>query len=365
MKVLQLGMTANHGGVESFVLNYTRVLKEHGVAFDYVDLQGYGLVDAERLLSEGSQIFTMKDYRKHPLLTLKRLKQIVRDGDYDCVHVNMLSVASLVPVLGTLHPNTRVLVHSHNSQALGLPRKVLHAVNSTILRMLPVTRLACGKMAGDWMFGKKPYEIVPNAVDVEIYRFRGENRNALRSRLDIGPDTLVLGFAGRLSPQKNPTYLAKILAAVKKKGLENVKLLIVGDGELQEAVREAAAELGVGEDILFVGSQSNVNQWYSAMDALLLPSLWEGLPLVGVEAQTAGLPCFFSDQITREIAMTDLVRFLELTDAADNWARAILEINKSGAERTLYADMMGQTNYSIHCSAHRLYEIYGSAGGTQ
>lgn len=363
MKVLQLGMTANHGGVESFILNYAKALNQYGVEFDYVDLQGYGVPQSERLLAEGSRIFTMKDYRKHPLLTMKRLKQIVREGHYDCIHVNMLSLASMVPVLGTLGSGTPVLIHSHNSKALGLPRKALHAVNSTFLRMLPVTRLACGKMAGDWMFGSKPYEVVPNAVNVEHYRFRTEHRTALRSGLGVGEDTLVLGFVGRLSPQKNPTYLAKILAAVKKQGIQNVKLLIVGDGELQEAVRQTAAELEIAQDVLFVGSQTNVNQWYSAMDALLLPSLWEGLPLVGVEAQTAGLPCFFSDHITTEIVMTDLVQFFALTDTADNWAQAIVRHRKTGAQRSAYADQMGQTNYCIDRSAHRLYEIYGAAGG--
>ena len=151
MKVLQLGMTATQGGVESFILNYAKALNQYGVEFDYVDLQGYGVPQSERLLAEGSRIFTMKDYRKHPLLTMKRLKQIVRDGHYDCIHVNMLSLASMVPVLGTLGSGTPVLIHSHNSKALGLPIQPLHAVNSTFLRMLPVTRLACGKMAGDCM----------------------------------------------------------------------------------------------------------------------------------------------------------------------------------------------------------------------
>ena len=227
VKILQLGMSANHGGVESFVLNYAKEMNKYGVSCDYVDLQGKGLAGSEWILSEGSRIFTLKDYRKHPIQTLKRVKQIVREGNYDCVHINLLSAASLVPTYGALRGGAKVLVHSHNSQTIGLPRKLLHGFHSVILRRLPVTRLACGNMAGNWMHGKKKFEVVPNAIDTQRYRYSEESRKARREELGIGEDTFVLGFVGRLSPQKNPVYLTKILNALRRRGVEDVKLLIV------------------------------------------------------------------------------------------------------------------------------------------
>lgn len=358
MRVLQIGMTANHGGVESFVLNYGKILKKDGIVFDYVDLYGKGLVDEERLLSEGSRIYTLQDYRKHPVSTIKQIAKIVKSGSYGCVHINMLSAASLMTVFGALLGGARVLVHSHNTQALGLHRRVLHGMNALLLSRLPVERLACGKQAGSWMFGRKPYEVVPNAIDTGKYRFREESRKELRAQLPVEEDTLILGFVGRLCPQKNSLYLPKILDAVRKSGLQNVKLLIVGDGELREQMLQAASELGVEEHILCVGSQKNVNQWYSAMDALLLPSLWEGLPLVGVEAQAAGLPCFLSDRITDETVLTDLVRFCDLTETAENWAESIRSIREHPVSRSEYADRIARTAYSIDRSAERLREIY-------
>ena len=333
--------------------------------FDYVDLLGNGLAESEWILSEDSKIYTVKDYRKYPLQALKRMKEIVKNGNYACVHVNMLSAASLVPAIGALLGGAKVLVHSHNSQTIGIHRKVLHWINTTILGCLPVKRLACGNMAGDWMFGKKQYEVVPNSINTELYRFRVETGNRLRSELNIGKDAFVLGFVGRLSPQKNPGYLVNILNALRMRGLDNIKLLIVGDGELQEQVMKKAEDLGIAENIIFAGSQKNVNEWYSAMDVLLLPSLWEGLPLVGVEAQAAGLPCFLSDKITEETAMTELVHFCELTETADNWAEAILESRAQNADRCGYADIMSQTNYSIERSSVHLYEIYCSVGGVR
>lgn len=361
MRVLQTGMHKNHGGVESFILNYAQALKAHGVVFDHIDLQGKGIACEEQILSEGSKIYTLKDYRKHPFSATKRVTEIVREGNYSCVHINMLSAASLVPVIGALMGKAKVFVHSHNSQTLGIHRKVLHAMHAIILRRLPITRLACGKMAGDWMFGKKDYEIIPNAIDTEKFRFCPESRAELRAGLGLEDDTFVLGFVGRISPQKNPLYLTKVLDAVINRGLRNTKLLLVGDGELQEQVRKNAEDLKIADKVIFAGSQSNVNQWYSAMDILLLPSLWEGLPLVAVEAQTAGLPCIFSDKITKETALTELVAFCELTEAADNWADTILNSRKKVLDRCGYADRIAKTNYSIHQSAKRLWSIYGSA----
>lgn len=360
VRILQTGMHDNHGGVESFILNYAQTLKDYGMVFDYVDLQGKGIAGSEKILSEGSRIFTMRDYRRHPISATKQMMKIVRKGNYACVHINMLSAASLVPVIGALMGNAKVLVHSHNSKALGLHRQILHFANAYILRKLPVTRLACGKMAGDWMFGKKDYEVIPNAIDIELYRCSLEKRHSLRTQLHIAEDTVVLGFVGRLSPQKNPVYLVKILNAVRKQGLDNVKLLIVGAGELQDEVRQTAQALGVSAHIIYAGIQTNANEWYSAMDVLLLPSLWEGLPLVGVEAQAAGLPCFISDKITDEICMTDLVHFCELTETADNWAEAILNNRNTVRDRCGYADLMASTNYSINNSTQRLQMIYRS-----
>ena len=360
IRILQTGMHDNHGGVESFILNYSQVLKAKGVVFDYIDLQGKGISESDKILSEGSKIYTMRDYRKHPISTIKRIKEILRTENYVCIHINMLSAASLVPVIGGLLGKAKVLVHSHNSQALGLHRRALHAVNAKILRWLPVTRVACGKLAGDWMFGQKYYEVIPNSVDIDRYRFQTEDRALLRSKLHINEDTFVMGFVGRVSPQKNPAYLPRILNAVKKKGMKNVKLLIIGDGELLEQVKESAQAFGVSKDIIYVGSQRNMGKWYSAMDVCLLPSLWEGLPLVGVEAQTSGLPCFFSDQVTDEVALTDLVNFCELTETAENWASAIIEKQYDLSQRHRYAECIGQTDYFIGKSAEHLYAIYRS-----
>lgn len=358
MRVLQFGMTANPGGVESFIINYAQHLKSQGILFDYVDLQGYGLAHSQQIAEAGSKIYTLKDSRKHPLLAYREIQRIITEGGYGCVHINMLSAANLVPVMAARKCKVQVIVHSHNTQTVGIHRKILHKLNAGYLRSLPVTRLACGIQAGKWMYGKKPFEVIPNAIDTDRYQYNEETRKQLRNQLGIGEETVVLGFVGRLFAQKNPTYLPKILSAVKKRLPVDVKLLIIGDGELLEEVKQAAAGFGVAEDVLYAGRKNSAADWYSVMDVFLLPSLFEGLPLVGVEAQAAGLPSFLSDRITDETVLTDLVQFCQLTDTADNWAEEIEKALKKSADRGKYARQIAQTKFSIDNAVESLSKLY-------
>lgn len=358
MRILQFGMSSNPGGVESFVLNYAQHLKNAGILFDYVDLQGYGLAYSQQLIADGSKIYTLKDSRKHPLLAFREIKRIITEGGYSCVHINMLSAANLVPVFAALKCKARVIVHSHNTQTVGVHRKILHKLNAGYLRSLPLIRLACGIEAGRWMYGKKAFEVIPNAIDTERYQYNTQTRQTLRNALGIGEETVVLGFVGRLFTQKNPTYLVKILYEVKKRLSRDVKLLIIGDGELMEDVKNGASALGVSQDVIYAGRKDHAASWYSAMDAFVLPSLWEGLPLVGVEAQAAGLPSFLSDQITDEIVLTDLVHFCKLTENADNWAEEIVKGLNSSGDRCKYAQDIARSKFSILNSANLLHKLY-------
>ena len=358
MKVLQIGLSKNMGGVERFVYNYAEKLQQHGVQFDYVDIYGDGLAREEQLRQNGSEIYTIKSSLVHPVSTAKKIRKIVKDGDYCCVHVNMLSAANPVSAVAARWAGARVVVHCHSTKTIGIHRKVLHEINKGLLRSLPFVRLACGTAAGKWMFGKKKFSVCPNALDTERYRFCPERRQALRDELGVAENVLLLGFVGGLSAAKNPAYLAKILHAVKSKTDRPVKLLVVGDGEKMQELMETAISLGVKEDLLCVGVQQDTAGWYSAMDLFLLPSLFEGLPFVGVEAQTAGLPCLVSDQVPEELKITDLVRRYALTEDAANWAEKITGCCKTPEERVGYADEMAQKGYSLEKGAELLMKVY-------
>ena len=361
MRILQFGMTSNHGGVESFIMNYARSLKKYGIYFDYVDLQGVGLACKEEILEYGGKIYTLKkDHRTHPFLAAKQIREIVAAGGYRCAHVNLLSAASPVATIACLRGGAKVILHAHNTCTVGLHRKVLHAINSRLMRYLPVTRVACSIESGKWMFVDKKYSVIPNAIETDRYCFDSQVRRQLRQELGVEDDTMVVGFVGRLSVQKNPLYLVKILQSVKAKYTAGVKLLIVGDGDLRQELIQSAREYDLCDDIVLLGMREDVARWYSAMDVLVLPSLFEAFPVVGVEAQAAGLPCFFSDRITDDLKITSLAHMCALEESAENWASEICASRISTDERYLYNREMKKSRYSLDKSSEMLRDVYTS-----
>ena len=183
-------------------------------------------------------------------------------------------------------------------------------------------RFACSRKAGEMLFGASPFTVLPNGVDTGAFaRHDPEARARLREHLGVAEDEILLGHVGRFSAQKNHAGLLRIFAAALQRR-PNARLLLLGQGPLEAETRALAQELGVADRVIFAGVRTNVQVFYHAMDAFLLPSLFEGLPVVLVEAQAAGLPCFVSDTIDRGAAFADGVHFLPLGDT-DAWAAAL------------------------------------------
>lgn len=355
MRVLQIGLSKNYGGIESFVMNYFRELVKRDVIFDFVDIYGDGLAYADEIASLGGNIYTLPNYKKHPVKAKKLMTGIIKNGGYGCVHINMLSAANLLPIKATLKAGSVPIVHSHSTGTQGFIRRFMHNGNVKMLRKKAAIKLSCGDKAGKWLYGDEPFEIVPNAISIDEFSFDGRQRNKIRVECGIDENDFVLGFVGALVKVKNPLYLLDILERTKTRLDCGVKLLIVGDGELKPELLRRAAELGLSDDVITVGRQTPVAPWYSAMDAFLLPSLYEGFVIVGVEAQANGLPCYMSTNVPRETELTDNVRFLDIDGDASNWAESILcgvdafERGKSKLKGTVY---------DITVSADRLKSIY-------
>lgn len=358
MRVLQIGMSKGYGGVESFVMTYFRSLKDSGIVFDFVDLYGDGLAYSDEILALGGRIYTLYNYKKHPLAARRQLKRILSENGYDCVHIHMLSAANLIPLTVCLQAGITPVVHSHNNDTVGILKKTLHTLNLPFLRNSRAVKLACGEEAGRWMFGAKPFAVVPNAIAVDRFRYREENRRKYREKCGAGEETLVLGFVGRLEYQKNPLFLPDILAVLKENGREDCKLLLIGEGSMEAQMRQKAEQLGVADRVIFAGRQLDVGNWLSAMDVFLLPSHFEGLCICAVEAQCAGLPALFAEGVPRETALTDLPVFLPTDKGAEIWAETIEKQHLRTQTRDAYAVRMENSPYSVTASSEMLKEIY-------
>jgi len=292
----------------------------------------------------------------------KELKKIIKENHYEVVHINMLSAANLLPVtVACKNSKGAVVVHSHNTTVpSGILRLLMNQLNLCKLRSMPVEKWGCGVKAGKWMWGNgfKEGQVVPNAIDTEKFVRNLQKRDMLRKKCGFLKSDVVIGFVGRFSEQKNVLFLAEILSCIKKKSFK-YKLLLIGDGVLKEKLEEKFRFYNVMDSVYFTGLQKDTSVWYQAMDVFVLPSFFEGVPVVGIEAQAAGLPCFISDRISDEMNITGLVKYLPINKGGKIWADAIDGDLKKKDEKGIIFPKEYQIEYAAKQLEKRYEEIVG------
>ena len=329
IRVLQIIGNVCGGGVESVILNYYRNIDRTKIQFDFVvDGQGLENFDLE-VKKMGGKIYHITPYQKNIFKYMYQIFTIVKNNKYLIVHSNMntLSFFSLMPAF-LAGAKIRIL-HNHST---AVKSEILRSFLKYILRpFAPVFAnrfLACSRVAGEWMYGKKKMrnneiKILNNAIDLNRYAFNPEMRTKYRKELGINSDTFVIGHVGRFMYQKNHDFIIDVFNELLKKK-PNSKLLLIGDGPLQNKIKNKVNTLNLNQNVIFLGLRSDVSLLYSLMDVFVLPSWYEGLPVVSVEAQANGLPCVFSTNVTMESKLTPYVDFIDLNDSNDVWCDKII-----------------------------------------
>lgn len=329
IKILHVGFSENPGGVENIVMNYYREIDKTQFQFDFLDLYGSGIAFQEEITALGGKILPLPNYKRHPVTAARKLSAYLEQEHYDIVHVHMQSAANIMPILAARrHGVKAVIAHSHSSSLpSGMLRKLFNYTNLNRLRNMPIEKWACGMKAGKWMWGDsfREYDIVANAIDYEQYRFHPEIRAQRREACGLSEADRVIGFVGRFGEEKNTFFLLEILQQLRTYS-KDYKLLTVGGNDLYEEFYAKMKAMQLEDAYYSAGIQKSARDWYQAMDAFLLPSFFEGFPMVGVEAQAAGLPCYLSDRISPEINLSGSIRFLPIGEGcAKQWADAIHE----------------------------------------
>lgn len=366
-RVLEVGMTRNWGGLETYLMQQFRHLDPARVHYDFVNITGeYDICFQQEIADAGSEIYSVCSRHRNPLRHYREWYQLLarHAGAYDAIVLNTNSLEYVYPLVAAKRFGIpRRVIHSHNSgfeNAIGTARRALIAMNRRLLRASATDYLACSEAAGCWMFDPgTPFRVVHNAIDLAAYRPDPERRAAVRASLGVG-DALVLGHIGRFSYQKNHDFLLDIFKAVHEQRPDAILWLIgdaVGDTSFLDAAHEKAERLGLEESVRFLGLRSDVPDLLQAMDAFLLPSHFEGLPLVGVEAQAAGLPCYVSDAVSQELALTGCMHFLPLGHA-DAWAAAIL--HDAGQPHRDTAGEIRRAGYDIEAETRKMEEFFWS-----
>lgn len=358
IRVAQIIGKLASGGVEAVVNNYWCGMDHEAFRFDYYIDEDSVCEPSREMLDSGAVYRTIPSSR-HPAARVKALTALLKQYPPQIVHshMNSLNVFSLYAARRAGIPVR--ISHSHSTSDR---REVLRTAVKGVLRRtggwFATDRMACGDRAARWLFGDRAVDagevfILPNAIDVEKYRFSPEARGRVRQELGL-EDAFVVGHVGRFATVKNHAFLIRAFAALKTKRAD-AALLLAGDGELRPEAEKLARDLGVGDSVIFTGNREDAADLYSAMDVFALPSLYEGFPVVGTEAQANGLPCLFSDHISRELEGD--IRFLPLRET--EWAEAFRETDRvPEGKRAGAADRLKGSRLDRKVSASLLEAYY-------
>ena len=316
------------GGVETAVFNYYRVMDRSQLQFDFIIDEDSPYEIPQDILQLGCRVYKTPSY-KHLIAYMKALKKIFIHDKYEIVHSH-LNTLSVFPLFIAKHVGVPVrIAHNHSTAGKGeFARNIIKYSLCPFSRLYPTHLFACSEHAARWLFGDKAFDegkvlILKNAINTSKFRFNLSTRKRVRYEIGIA-NKLVVGHVGRFMPQKNHMFLLDIFAEIHMQNSESV-LLLLGDGELKTMIEKKVDRLGLMDCVKFLGVRDNVHELYQAMDVLVLPSLYEGLGIVGVEAQFARLPCVFSSNIPTEAIIGSLPVVLPLDCGAKKWARITLQ----------------------------------------
>lgn len=349
------------GGVESVVMNYYRHIDRSKVQFDFICDEESTDIPYKEIESLGGRVFLIPKYQK-VIQYHRELKKIFKKENYKIVHshINTLSVFSLFAAKCAGVPVR--IAHSHSTTNKKEKKKnLLKQLLRPFSKVFATDYMCCSELAGRWLFGNKEYDkgnvyLLNNAIDLDKFKYDEKIRNEKRKELNIDDDTLVIGHVGRFVEQKNHRFLIDIFNEVHKEK-ENSILMLVGQGPLMEEIKEKVKTLGLEKNVMFLGQRSDVADLYQAFDVFCLPSLYEGLPVVGVEAQATGLLCLFSDDMTKETKVLDTTEFLSLEQGVKEWRKKIFEKLKSYNRNNFNAESMYK-RYDIKIESNRIVKKY-------
>lgn len=369
-KILEVNVDdLNMGGVYGLVKNVIINNENRNIQIDIASIEHFAnRANIDMFNSIGTHVFYV-GYEGNKLLKqikcFLNLRKLIKKGNYEYIHIHA-DVANKLFTSGLAAKSVgvkKVILHSHAAGVDGEHRKLkkcLHILCRRFLKYIATDYVACSDVAGQWMFpnvdSKKVY-LINNGVDLEKFRFNELTRNRIRKDLKL-EDEILIGHVGRFCFQKNHDYFLNILEILKKKKIPS-KLLLIGEGPDEHMFKEKLKQYQLENEVIFWGVSNKVQELFMAMDVFVLPSHFEGLPIVGVEAQATGLPVIFSNKITTSAKLTDNVSFLgiEAKDAA-KWVDTIVCYKNKAINRKQAYFLLKEKNFSIQDTVNRFLKLY-------
>ena len=349
------------GGVEAVVMNYYRHIDRTKIQFDFLCDEDSTNIPYEEIEQLGGRVILIPPYQK-VFKYQKELIRIFKENNYKIVHSH-INTLSVFPLRAAKKAGVKVrIAHSHSTtNKKEWKKNLLKQVLRPFSKVYATDYMCCSELAGRWLFGDKAYDskkvyLLNNAIDLDKFKYNESLRKKKRKELGISDDTLVIGHIGRFIAQKNHTFLIDIFNEVHKKNPSSL-LLLIGQGPLKEEMENKVKEFKLNDSVRFLGQRNDVNELYQAFDVFCLPSLYEGLPVVGVEAQASGLLCILSNAMTKETKVLNITKFISLNNTPEEWADNILDDVKR-YKRIDTSKKMTYKSFNIKEEAKKLEKYY-------
>lgn len=364
IRILQDVSHMDRAGIETILMRYYSRIDRTKFQFDFlINKNKKGAYD-EEIIKLGGKLYHTPGLNPLKIIKYKKyIKKLIKDNpDIKILHAHN-DAMEYPALLAAKEINFPVRIsQSHNTSIdfdLKWPIKTLYR------KLIPSVAnyyFGCGKDAVKYFFGDKTinnnnYTIIRNAIETQNFIYNEKTRNKIRKLLNINENTFLIGHVGRFTNQKNHNFIIETMFRFFiKEPFADVKVILIGDGELEGKIKNKIKKYNMEDKFIFTGNIPNTNEYYQAIDLFILPSKYEGLPLVGIEAQTACVPCIISNKVTDEVKITNLVEFLPLDEKV--WVDMIIEKMNTKHQRKDMTKQIKEKGYDIDTEVKRLESIY-------
>ena len=349
------------GGKKNLVMEYFRHIDRSKVQFDFICDSDSQAIPTEEIKSLGGCVYIIPPYQD-VFSNMKELKRICKENNYQIIHAYN-STMNFFPMCVAKQVGIPVRISESLSMAHKKDQKTkIKNILRLFSRWYATHFLACGEDCGRWQFGDKLFDsgkvtVFKTAINTEFNAYDPKVRSKTRKE-HHWEDKIVIGHIGRFTAQKNSVRLIEIFSAIAKAEPKAV-LCLIGDGELKDEMMVKIKELAIEDRVDYLGRREDIQQFYNAMDCFVLPSLYEGLPVVGLEAESCGLPMFFSTEVTSEANACELGHFIDLSASDEEWAEQILKAAKENMPiRRSHAKEVAAAGFDSIVESSKLQQYY-------
>ena len=353
IRILHIVSELNQGGIENFILNVYRQIDKSKIQFDFIvhhKLTGCFEDEIEKL---GGIVYHFSLLDDFNVFKYKReLNTFFREHkEYKVVHGHLASIGFIYFNIARKNGVDIRIAHSHGISA---PKNLKGLIKSLFFKFYSrysTIRFACSIPAGKYLFGDKSFEVIPNGVDFRRFHYNKDKRRLLKEKYGL-LDTFVIGHVGRFTVEKNHKFILQLFKKLLEDN-QNIKLLLIGEGPLKKNIINKAKQMNIYDKIIFTGNRKDVENFYQIMDVFILPSLFEGLPVTGIEAQVSGLPAIFSSNVTTEVSIFNRVFFLNINSTIE-WKNKIELLMNENYNRDVYIE----SDFNIIKLAYKMQNYY-------